>query len=96
MENTRHGRIRIIERADGHIRYIDEILRTKNPHKFFSLPKQTNNKKVAVIQLPNREKIIVIYSKNSHKLITVLSFERYIQEHKIPNEIYRRIITTIG
>lgn len=96
MENTVHGRIRIIERADGNIRYIDEVLRTKNPNRFFSLPKQTNNKKVAAIRLPNREKVVVIYSKNRHKLITILSFERYIQEHNISNETYQRLIAAIG
>jgi hypothetical protein len=86
-KHTAHSRIRAYERAFGNVRQIEHNLKYR---KFIGLPRQTLNKRVALMKVDN-EWIVVIWTKESKRIVTVMKYEMYAKTHLIPDSAKERM-----
>lgn len=78
-KQTRHASNRVLERTKASSSVIAHKL---SCGEYMGLPRQTNNKRVALIYIPeSKESLVVVYSHRTMEIITVMQLSMYVERH---------------
>lgn len=81
VKHTEHSNIRLEARAlitPGALR------RKIRAQDFIGLPKQTNNKRCAVVPDADGKPLVVVWMKTTLQIVTVMPLAMYLERHEIP------------